>query len=712
MMLWIRFIQEIFLEEINPHVLILNKHMKKIFYLLFLLVLPFLTACSYDEQFEDIRKELEEIKVSQKALQDAYNAGKLITAVAKIDEGNDWLITFSDNTSITINSGKDGENGIDGEDGKNGTDGVTPYVKIDEHNHWSVSYDKGISYNLILDDNRNPIVAIGEDGKDGNAVRVVTNDKMYYVFEIYNPTTNEVIEKVETQYSSNPKNIIKSIVEDTKDNIIITMESGEVYVFRKGDISDPLKLISFKFLAEKNPKNLIKDVEFEISSNNEVSTLISYILENRNFIPTYETTRGILMLNDEEIISGETELDCSLPLELKLVSENETINYTLSIKYFTGLPIVYVDTEEKKPIDSKDDYVKGTIRIVSNNLNGVPDFEGPMKIKGRGNSTWSMPKKPYKIKFDSKVSLLGEPEDKEWVLLANYADKTQLRNEIAFFIGEISALEYTPRTNFVEVVLNGVYNGTYQLGEQLKISKNRVNVGDDGFLLEVDMKAVAEDITFKVPHILQKINIKDPEVEVGDEAYNFVVDYMDIVDSVLFSEDFADPINGYSKYIDVESFVDWYLINEITKNPDSRFDTSCYMNLSRNSKLKMGPIWDFDIACGNIDYHVQAADPEGFWINGSVPWYKRLFEDPTFVSLIKERFAYFNGKQNEIFAEINRNAEYLQYAAVENNNKWGTLYNYTWPNNEILGSYQNEVQTMKNWLIRRFEWLNTAISAL
>jgi hypothetical protein len=472
-----------------------------------------------------------------------------------------------------------------------------------------------------------------------------------------------------------------------------------------------MKLLSFKFLAENNPRNLLKDVNFEISADNEVSSFISYILENRKFIPTYETTYGVLMLGDEEVVSGETELDCSLPLELKLVSEDETLTYKLSIRYFTGLPIVYINTEDKKPIESKDEYVKGSVRIVSNNVNGVPDFESAMKIKGRGNSTWNFAKKPYKMKFDSKVSLLGEPEDKEWVLLANYTDKTQIRNEIAFFMGELSSLDYTPRTHYVEVVLNGIYNGTYQLCEQLKISKSRVNVGDDGYLLEADMKADADDVTFKVTHISQRLNIKDPEVEVDSEAYTYVVNHLNYIDEVLFSDNFADPVEGYAKYMDVLSFVDWYLINEITKNPDSRFDTSCYMHLSRGGKLTMGPLWDYDIACGNINYHVLAADPEGFWVK-SVPWYVRLFEDPAFVSLVKERFAYFYGKQNEIFAEINRNAEYLQYAAVENNNKWGTLYNYTWPNNEILGTYQSEVQNMKNWLIRRFEWLNTAISEL
>ena len=257
--------------------------MKKFIYLSLCAVVSMLSACTYDEDIEEIRQEIEEIKATQKALQDAYNAGKLITDVSPKGELNDWLITFSDNTSITINSGRDGENGVNG---INGTDGVTPYLKIDENKCWTVSYDNGETFVPLLDKNSNPIVAVGKDGeqgpqgpqgaqgpqgpqgeagRDGYSVRVVTNDQGYYAFEVYNPTTNEVVDKVETQYSSNPKNIIKSIVEDTKDNVIITMESGEVYVFKKGDISNPMKLLSFKFLAENNPRNLLKDVNFEIS---------------------------------------------------------------------------------------------------------------------------------------------------------------------------------------------------------------------------------------------------------------------------------------------------------------------------------------------------------------------------------------------------------------------------------------------------------------
>jgi len=466
------------------------------------------------------------------------------------------------------------------------------------------------------------------------------------------------------------------------------------------------ELKSFRFLAKNNPQSLISDLECVIDGDSVMECLIPHIVENKKLIPSYDVSNGKVIVNGQEVICNETILDCSQPLSIDFVGPDSTFTYVLKVRSFTGLPIVYIDTENKKAITSKDEYVKGTIRIVEDlETRGAGDvFESPMKIKGRGNSTWNLPKKPYKIKFDEKVSLLGEPADKEWVLLANYTDKTSLRNETAFDLGRMSKLEYTNRTHFVDVIINGVYNGTYQLGEQLKISKNRVNVGDDGYLLEIDAKAAADDITFRVAHIGQPINIKDPDVEVDGEQYKYVAQYLHVTDSVLFSENFLDETNGYSKYIDVTSFVDWYLINEITKNNDACFFSSCYMNLSRDGKLKMGPLWDFDIAFGNVNYN-GCDNPEGFWIK-NVAWYKRLFQDSNFVQKVKQRFNYYYENRENIYAEINANAEYLKYSIIENNNKWKTLYVYTWPNNTIWGSYENEVQSMKIWLEKRFQWLH------
>lgn len=473
-------------------------------------------------------------------------------------------------------------------------------------------------------------------------------------------------------------------------------------------------IVSMDFLAKHNPLNIAVDIKCAINGDGKIHGRIPNIVSSKQMIPTFEFVGQKVLVDTVTIISGETILDFSKPVTMSVVGYNGAVkDYTVELMAFTGLPIVYINTEGDEAITSKEEYLNASIRIVEDvHTRGAGDvWEDSVRIKGRGNSTWSLPKKPYKLKFDKKQSLLGEPKDKEWVLLANYTDKTSIRNELAFFMSRMSQLEYTNRTHFVELVLNNVYVGTYQLGEQLKISKDRVDVGGDGYLLEIDAKAAADDVTFNVKHISKPINIKDPDVEMGGEAYNYVVEYVQKVDSVLYAANFMDPTEGYAKYIDVSSFVEWYLINEIAKNNDASFWTSCYMNLSRGGKLKMGPIWDFDIAFGNINYNGNNT-PEGFMIKNKASWYARLFKDENFVAKVKERFNYYYENKNVLFDEVNENASYLKYSVVENNAVWNTLYEYTWPNYAIWGSYDNEVAYLKQWIEARMEWLKAEFDAM
>lgn len=135
------------------------------------------------------------------------------------------------------------------------------------------------------------------------------------------------------------------------------------------------------------------------------------------------------------------------------------------------------------------------------------------------------------------------------------------------------------------------------------------------------------------------------------------------------------------------------------------------MNITPGGKLKMGPVWDYDIALGNVNYN-NNYDPTGFWIKNS-KWISRLFEDPAFVELVKERYNNLRGIiLNNIIAELNQDASYLSWSMIENNNKWGTLYTYTSPNDVIWGSYNNEIQYLKTWLSQRISWLDKAINDL
>jgi spore coat protein CotH len=472
--------------------------------------------------------------------------------------------------------------------------------------------------------------------------------------------------------------------------VIIKTASNDISVYVEQYPGSPAivnsSISKFKFSVDDNKMQIINDIEFKIEDN-RITGRIPYYTKLESLIARFETNASMVKVGETIQISGVTANNFVEPVEYTVLHEDGSEEtYTVEVTNFTGLPVLFIYTDNKEPIASKDNYVNGTIFF-----DGAGEFENltaPMRIKGRGNSTWSMPKKPYRIKFDEKQSMAGFPANKDWVLLANYADKTSLRTEVAFNISRNTSLEYTPRTQHVEVFINDVYNGTYVLTEQLKIGKDRINVTDDGYLLEVDQLSRLDegDVYFTTDRIL--LNIKDPDVELNSERYNWIRDFVIAAENALYGVNFKDPQNGYAKYIDVGSFVDWYLVNEITKNTDAIFYSSCYMNITPGGKLKMGPVWDYDLALGNVNYN-NNYDPTGFWIKNS-KWISRLFEDPAFVELVKERYNNLRGIiLNNIIAELNQDASYLSWSMIENNNKWGTLYTYTWPNDAIWGSYNN-----------------------
>ena len=382
----------------------------------------------------------------------------------------------------------------------------------------------------------------------------------------------------------------------------------------------------------------------------------------------------------------------------------------------TGLPVTIINTPGNVNIISKETYIENTlISILQTDI--MDEFCELTNTKGRGNSTWSMPKKPYAIKFNKKKSIFSMPQDKSWVLLANYFDATLIRNDLALYMGnEISNLEWTPHYRHTDLMLNGQYRGIYQLGEKVKISSNRVNVGDEGFLLEVDNHAASEEDAryFSVDHIGNPINIKDPDVEYDDDDYNAAKDFLTEVDAVLFSEDFTNPDTGWQKYLDLESFVDWYLINEIAKNPDAAFGSSCYMYFKPGGKLKMGPLWDFDIAFGNDPWSSTRPTTmlvDGFYIK-NVTWYTRLFQDPVFVEKVKERMGFFYFNKQNMLDHIDNKAVVLKNKVVEDNQLWGTITDSESTSDEVKNAYQEKVDYLKEWLSSRIDWLYTSIMAM
>ena len=464
------------------------------------------------------------------------------------------------------------------------------------------------------------------------------------------------------------------------------------------------RILSLKILADQNPELLIEDVNGQIEGDSVINCWIPNLVSEKNFKINI-IAQGDIYINGQQYKDGSI-MNFKKPVTISVLYEGERRDYTIYVHSYTGLPVMWIETVGRQEITSKEEYLIASFKLVENAKSRAAGdiISDSVKIKGRGNSSWLlMPKKSYRLKLFNKQPLLDETADKSWVLLSNYADKTMLRNQLAFYVGHISNLEYTPASHFVELMLNGRYNGTYLLCDKLKISGHRVNVGPNGFLLEIDATPDSNDVVFNIPHLYSPVNIKDPDVQYGDTNFLFVKNCIETIDNVLYSNNFTDSVNGWQKYMDITSFVDWYLINEITKNNDACLFSSCYMSLSRDSKLKMGPIWDFDLCLGNTTYNT-SYEATGFLVKNST-WFSRLFEDPVFVEMVKNRFEYFYSQKENILSEINRNATYLKYAVQENDNRWQTLNAYTWPNYDIWGRYYNEIQSLKEWMNTRFEWL-------
>ena len=357
---------------------------------------------------------------------------------------------------------------------------------------------------------------------------------------------------------------------------------------------------------------------------------------------------------------------------------------------------------------SKEFYSEGTVEIKSN-LQSERFQKKSILLRGRGNTTWSFAKKPYQIKFHEQEEVLGLPPAKKWVLLAPYSDKSLLRTEIALSLSRKSQIGWTSASSFVELFINQEYLGVYQLVEKIEATENRVNNGE-GYVLEVNRlnRLGPDDVYFESNFHLY--TIKEPNVSFGDSAYVFIESFIRETENVLFGENFQDSVEGYSKYLNLESFVDWYIIHEITKNMESAWGTSCFLNYVSGEKLKMGPVWDFDLSLGN-NYSANAVSTEGFSIQGSL-WYSRLFQDSIFVNKVKERYRFYYSHQDLFLEEIDANAFRLNDAQERNFTKWPILGVWVWPNATNYPEYSHEVSHLKDWLKNRMDWLNEEIENL
>ncbi len=469
----------------------------------------------------------------------------------------------------------------------------------------------------------------------------------------------------------------------------------------KTDIPAPIKaekeMISFTvFYGKDSCKFTINDSTIEGVKPDT--------LGKENLVAAFTFKGTKVTMSGIEQVSGLTENDFRKPLMYTVTAADGSVkNYKVILKSFTGLPIIYINSPS---ITSREDYVNGTMTIYGNT-----DYEPAgykIQIKGRGNSTWGHPKNPYKIKLSDKAGLLGMPADKEWALLANYFDKSLLRNDVGFELSGFMNMAWTPRRRFVEVFLNGAYNGNYLLTETVKTGKDRLNIDVmndkdpadtlNGYLMEADWQQQATQ-TFVTPDIV-KFSMKDPEVVTAPQL-NYITKQMFNIELQVL-----DSVTDLSSFIDIDSWIKWTIINEVMRNRDATLYGSSFFYQGAHQKIFMGPVWDFDLSSG------------GYTDNTATGWYATtskivgfafIYNQP-YKSRFKAIWKTYKDKIASLPAYIDSQRKKLQLSQVQNYNKWPLMSTPVFEGQVVFQTYDQEVQNLRNFLTERISWIDKELN--
>jgi hypothetical protein len=423
----------------------------------------------------------------------------------------------------------------------------------------------------------------------------------------------------------------------------------------------------------------------------------------------------------------------------------------------SNLPIILINTNGRIILnESKIEADMGIIYNVNNQRNQITDqynnYNGKIGIEYRGSSSLMFPKKSFSFETRTSngdnldVSLMDMPEDNDWVLYAPYNDKSLLRNVLTYQLSNKLG-RYASRTKYCELVLNGEYQGIYVLMEKIKRGKNRVNIskceekdttGNDltgGYIIKIDKESGENNAGWYsefIPHsgarykILYQYHYPKPD-DIQPSQQKYIQTFIRNFEQLMYGDQYNDPVNGYTKVLDVNSFVDYYLINEFSKNVDE-FRLSFFMYKdkdSKNPKLIFGPPWDYDISYGNANYYNESRisswmlndlrTNSTFLYQDSyfVPfWCYKIIDDSAFVKKVSERWKLLRQgslKTENIISIIDSLTNLLNEAKDRNFSKWPVLNTYLWPNYYVGKTYTDEIVYLKEWIRARNYWMDAML---
>jgi len=370
------------------------------------------------------------------------------------------------------------------------------------------------------------------------------------------------------------------------------------------------------------------------------------------------------------------------------------------------IPHIQINVDDKAEINTKDYYLSA--EIIIDGKNKYNSYEGKTGIRGRGNYTWQLPKKPYKLKLESAEPLFGMASYKTWILLAEYLDGSMLYNAIPFETAKMLGIPYTNNVVPVELTVNGEYQGFYAFMEHKQVGPNRIDIGDDGLLLELDIY-YDEDWQFTSDKFDLPVMIKYPKSKnmTNDKLNNIKTDF-EVFEALIADPSF--PNNNYLDYFDDLSFANYMIVYELTHNTEIVHPKSTYINKKAGGKYRMGIIWDFDWGFGfpsNEQHYDLSSVNNPLMGSGNelgTVFFSKLMDDPHMKSIFKDRWNWFKAnKFEELKKHVINYADIVRQAIEADHEVWG-------PRNSS-GDIDIDLQNALTWLDARANYIDNYVAS-
>lgn len=465
-------------------------------------------------------------------------------------------------------------------------------------------------------------------------------------------------------------------------------------------LSSTKQLLSFSILTSDNQGKISEDAEAVIEGN-QVKLSLDKNDDLKSLIATFAFEGKRITVNGVEQKSGVTPNDYTQPLAFAVEAEDGSkALYSVKVAWLAAVPEFTITLEDASLEELPDkEYRNATLSVDGKGV--YEDYTGKTEIKGRGNSTWGYPKKPYRLKLNKKAEICGLGKAKNYVLLANHIDPTLMLNSVAFKIGRLLELPFTNHAIPVDVVFNGIYKGSYLLTEQIEVKENRVDLDENNSVLwELD-SYFDDEPKFRSDKFNLPVMVKDPDLTT--EQFNRRKG-----DFNAFVTQFAkDPVEGnsYVDMIDIESVAKYLITYNLVHNMEINHPKSIFLHKEGNGKYVMGPIWDFDWAFDYEGNNVHFRNYRTPLFSNSLgngigtAFFERFLKDSRVTAIYKEIWQDFKAnKLGDLLQYVDDYAKILKPSVTRNSIDW-----------ESTRSFDAKVEELKTWLKNRANYIDSEV---